>query len=129
MKAAKAVVVALVALLGTAAAVDASAHGRWRGSVGVFVGGPGYWYPGPYYYPYAPYPYPYYAPYSSYYAPYPYAGAPGPQEYVERSPAQPQASEGQPSGYWYYCRESNGYYPNVNECAGGWERVPPRPQS
>ena len=32
----------------------------------------------------------------------------------------------QPS-YWYYCRDSQGYYPYVTSCPGGWTKVVPTP--
>lgn len=35
------------------------------------------------------------------------------------APAQPQA-------YWYYCAESQTYYPYVEQCAGAWQPVVPR---
>jgi hypothetical protein len=28
-------------------------------------------------------------------------------------------------GYWYYCPDSNSYYPYVSVCASQWERVTP----
>jgi hypothetical protein len=28
-------------------------------------------------------------------------------------------------GYWYYCYDSNSYFPYVKECASEWERVTP----
>jgi hypothetical protein len=31
------------------------------------------------------------------------------------------------SGYWYYCRDPEGYYPDVTECREGWDRVPAEP--
>ena len=31
-------------------------------------------------------------------------------------------------GYWYYCPDSRSYYPQVRDCASGWERVSPTPQ-
>lgn len=37
---------------------------------------------------------------------------------------QPQPA---PIGYWYYCRPANAYYPYVNECPSGWEKVLPQP--
>jgi hypothetical protein len=86
----------------------------------------GYW---PYYgYPYAYYPsysYPAAYPYPAY-AYYPYqAAAPA---YVEQ--AQPGPSAAAPAaGYWYYCNESQAYYPHVQQCAGQWQRVPPQPPS
>ncbi len=42
---------------------------------------------------------------------------------VESSPpvyAQPEQQ------YWYYCRDSQGYYPYVKECPGGWMQVAPQ---
>lgn len=60
---------------------------------------------GPLFYPWwYPWPAPYYAP--------------PPQVYVE---------QGDPNGYWYYCADPAGYYPTVDQCAGGWVRVLPRP--
>jgi len=81
--------------------------------------GPGY-YPYRYYYPYAyPYPYPYYYP--------PAVVMPSePRVYIERD--DQATADAQTSPYWYYCRESDTYYPYVKECAGQWERVPARPQ-
>ena len=29
--------------------------------------------------------------------------------------------------YWYYCAKTNGYYPSVQECPGGWREVPTTP--
>jgi hypothetical protein len=85
-------------------------HGYSGARVGVFIG-PG-WYPPfyPYYYP--PYYYPYYYP--------PVVSAP--PTYIEQASSQTLAP-----GYWYYCGESNGYYPYVKECAGGWQPVAPAP--
>lgn len=31
----------------------------------------------------------------------------------------------QPSYYWYYCEDPPGYYPDVQQCNGEWEPVPP----
>jgi hypothetical protein len=116
-------------ILGAAATGSALAHHGWHGRFGVFIGAPLY-YPAPYYYPpyYAPYPYPYYAP-----APVPAE----PPAYIERSdsgaPAYVEREEGAPpvrrraEGSWYFCPESNAYYPYVKQCPGGWQRVAPRP--
>jgi hypothetical protein len=73
---------------------------------------------------YAP---PYYAP------PYPYAPDYGyapayaaPQQYSQ--PAYPRpAPVQQASNSWYFCPSSNGYYPYVRECPGGWQQVAPQP--
>ena len=106
-------------------------HGGHRGhyhshsgvSLGFVFGGP-LWYPAPAYsYPYA---YPYSYPYSYSYPPAVVVN-PTPRVYIERD-EEVMARTSSP-GYWYYCRESNVYYPYVRECAGPWERVPARPQT
>ena len=58
------------------------------------------------------------APRYVYPAPVYYAPPPAPPVYVEQPPAQ---------GYWYYCADSQAYYPYVQNCASGWQRVLPRP--
>ena len=45
-----------------------------------------------------------------------------PPVYVEPLPGP--ASSG---NYWYYCAESDRYYPYVTECPGGWQQVVPIP--
>ena len=90
-------------------------------SLGFVFGGP-LWYPAPAYaYPYA-YPYGY-----SYSYPPAVAVNPAPRVYIERD--QEVIARTSAPGYWYYCRESNVYYPHAKECAGPWERVPARPQT
>ncbi len=65
----------------------------------------------------------YYAPPPAYYYPAPaVVQPPAPTTYVERSDVVPEGTAS-----WYFCRESNGYYPYVKQCPGGWERVPARP--
>jgi hypothetical protein len=90
-------------------------HGHFSTSVWIGPGwGWGVWDPFfyPYYYPYG-YPYPYY------YAP-PSVVVQEPQEYI----SAPEAKE-EPAGYWYYCKEANGYYPYVKRCPSGWMKVVP----
>jgi len=77
----------------------------------VFVGGfvgPVWW--GPAWYPY-PYPYP-----------VTYAAPPVIQQ--EAPTYAPPASSGQ---YWYYCPDSNTYYPYTQQCPTGWLQVVPSP--
>jgi hypothetical protein len=84
------------------------------------------------------YGYGYYAPpyYSPYYAPYyPPSVTYSPPTYIEQgvqqsapAAAAPQASPAS-QNYWYYCAESQAYYPYVNQCPGGWQRVAPTPPS
>jgi len=97
----------------------------------VFVGprfhvGPrAYPYYGHYYGSYYAYPY-YYDPYYYGYAappvvvPPPVVVTPPPTSYVER----PQPA----TQYWHYCQDPAGYYPDVQQCPGGWIQVAPRPE-
>jgi hypothetical protein len=115
----------LLAILVAAAftAGIASAHGGHRHyhhrshlHFGFHFGAPAYWYPGPrYYYP------------PAYYYPPVVAVPAEPTRYIERGDAY-SPPEQQP-GYWYYCQEAKAYYPYVQQCAGGWQRVNPTPQS
>ena len=54
-----------------------------------------------------------------------------PVTYSERS--DPQVVAAPPpahvQGDWYYCSDSDSFYPSVRECAGGWKRVPAQPPS
>lgn len=56
----------------------------------------------------------YYTPAPAYYAP------PPPPVYIEQPQPQPQA-------YWYYCASAGAYYPHVQSCPEGWQRVAPQP--
>ena len=94
----------------------------------------------PYYRPYYE-PRPYYYPAPTYYSPPVYIEQPTqyyvppqsqaqpqyqPQPQVQYQP-QPQAeSQPQPENSWYYCADSQAYYPNVQSCPGGWQRQAPR---
>jgi hypothetical protein len=44
------------------------------------------------------------------------------QGYPQAAPAPAQQQD------WYFCPNSNAYYPYVRECPGGWQRVPAQPQ-
>jgi hypothetical protein len=68
----------------------------------VFVGVP-FYYPGPYYY---------YPPPPNYYAP---------PVYIEQYPGTPAPQ----SQDWFFCPSAGAYYPYVNDCPGGWQRVVP----
>jgi len=94
-------------------------------SLGVYLGDP--WIYSPYYYPY-PYSYPY-----SVYSPRVYAPplAPivvttPPSVYVEQ-PVVSLAAPTLEAGFWYYCADSQAYYPYVKQCAGTWQKVAPQP--
>ncbi len=92
---------------------SALAHGRGHGRVhfglhfGVPLFHPWYYAPAPaYYYPAAPV----------------VVQPASPPVYIERSDVVPEGP-----GSWYFCRESNTYYPYVRQCPGGWTRVPAQP--
>jgi len=85
-------------------------HGGHGGSVGVVIS-PGWW---GYSYPYYPY-YPYYPDYAQ----PPVVIRESPDLYVQPAP---QSDE---TGYWYYCPDSRGYYPDVKKCPQGWLKVVP----
>jgi hypothetical protein len=120
--------VALVALFfGVVAAADSWAHGRSRSHItfGLHFGAPLYgWHyaPRPYYY--YPYPGPYYP------GPALIVQSPPPvyvQRYIEQPPPENVTGpQGPVQHYWYYCRESQIYFPYVKECPGGWQRVLPQ---
>jgi len=88
----------------------ATASAGWHGHVGVWIG-PGPWWWGP---PYYPYYYPYY---------YPPVVVADPV-YVQPNPVVQVPA---PPNYWYYCRQSNAYYPYASQCPSGWEQVSPQP--
>jgi len=93
-----------VATAALTAAGTASAH--WHGRVGIWIGPGPFWWGPPYYYPYYP---PVVVADPLYAQPNPVVQVPAPQT------------------YWYYCRESNSYYPYVSQCPSGWEQVAPQP--
>jgi hypothetical protein len=109
----KRVALVLVAALLAVTSSMALAHGRGRVSLGFHFGVPLGWYQ-PWYY--APPPAYYYPPAAVVVRP------PEPTVYVERGDVVPEGTAS-----WYFCRESNGYYPYVKQCPGGWERVPAQP--
>lgn len=87
--------------------------GYWSGGVWIAPGF-GWYYGGPWWgWPYYPY-YPYYT--------YPPVVVENPPPiYVDPTPEQ------QEPGYWYYCKNPEGYYPYVQQCPGGWTKVSPSP--
>jgi len=86
-------------------------HGGHGGHVGIGIMLGPWWGLGFPAYPY----YPYYAP------PPPVVIQSQPDVYVQ---PEPQAEE---TGYWYYCRNPEGYYPTIKRCPDGWMRVVPSP--
>jgi len=112
-------VIALLLVL--APASDAYWH---RGGARVVIGvGPGWWGWGSPWWYYPPYPYPY--PYA--YAPPTVVVQQPPPTYVEQPALAPPAPPAPgPQSFWYYCPGAQGYYPNVQNCAEPWVKVPPR---
>ena len=101
-----------ILLIGALASATAAAHGRVR--FGFHFGVPLF-----------PPPYWYYAPPPVYYYPSPVVRAPAaPPVYVEQS----QSAAAPPADHsWYYCADTQTYYPYVQSCASEWQRVSPRP--
>jgi hypothetical protein len=100
-------------LAGTIASGAAAAHGvRFGIGIGFPIFPPAWYYPPAHYYP-PP----------AYYYPPPAVMAPAPA-YVERND---QAAGPPPEHYWYYCADSQAYYPYVKQCASPWQRVTPTP--
>ena len=108
-------------LLGSVIATSAEAggrhfHHRHGASVGVFIGAPLVF--APYYYPRYYYP-------PAVVVPAPVASSP---VYIEQSlgePGPPAVGAPPASGsYWYFCRDTQTYYPYVQQCGSPWERVP-----
>jgi hypothetical protein len=91
--------------------------------VGVIIGTPyprPYHYGRPYGYPGWGYGYPY--PPGVIVAPPVVVSPPPPTVYIER----PVETEPLAAGYWYWCADPQGWYPEVPECVAGWQPVPPR---
>jgi hypothetical protein len=109
--------ICVAALLGsTFLATDADAHRRHhRSHVGIWFGVPAplFYYPRYHYYPRYYYPPAVVVPAPAYYPP---------STYIEQS-APPSA--GGSANYWYYCRDSQAYYPYVQQCASPWQPVVP----
>lgn len=126
-------------------------HGYGHGHGGGYhwSGGPriGVYVPAPVYRPhyYVP-PRVYYAPPPVYHAPRLFHPAPlvyvppvvhssrsyAPPVYVERNDlgaAHPAPAPVADTAFWFFCADSNTYYPYVTQCATPWERVVPTPPS
>ena len=89
---------------GLLACAAASAHGGPRVGIDFWVGGPFWW-----------------GPPAWYYRPYP-------PVVVEEQSAPVIVQPNAPQPYsWYYCRDSQMYYPYAKECPSGWQAVTPMP--
>ena len=109
-------IVLTVIIVGMVSSLPANAdrgrHGHGGGRVGVSVFlGPGWFVPGWW----GPYPY------------YPYYAPPVIVEQPSDIYVQPAPSAEAPR-YWYYCKDPEGYYPNVKSCPKGWMKVVPPAQ-
>jgi hypothetical protein len=129
MNACKLTVVTLAVFAGIAATADADANGRrhhhHRGHVGFYFGAPFFpYYAAPYYPRY------YYPP--AYYPPTVVPAPVSPPVYIEQSSPAPSApvplAQSAPA-YWYYCADSQTYYPYVQRCATPWQQVIPQPSA
>jgi hypothetical protein len=92
-------------------------HGGGRAHFGIYLGGPLYlpgFYPPSYYYP--PY-------YPNYYPPTVVIPATPPVYIENAAPALPSQPPGQ---WWYYCSDSQSYYPSVAQCASPWQLIAPQ---
>jgi hypothetical protein len=85
--------------------IGGHSFGGPRVGFGVIVAAPVFWY-----YPPTP--------------SYPVAAPSAPSAYIEQGSAPPASDR--PTGYWYYCADSQTYYPYVKECAGTWQLVAPQ---
>ena len=133
--------IALMALACNHAAWAHGSRGHSRLNLGISVGGyynPGFYGSGFYgsnFYGSVFYVSGYYG-YRSYGYPGPYFNAPiynypptvivpvTPPVYIQQ---EQSGSVQKQTNYWYYCQKSDGYYPYVKECPGGWLQVAPQP--
>ena len=95
-------------------------HSFYRSAgVGVFIGAPiiasPWWYNTDPYYGYGPY----YSPVQGQQQPTVYVEQQAPMDGAQPTP-QAQAQQ-----YWYYCQDSNTYFPYVQSCATPWQPVVP----
>ena len=120
MKLVKAVLLSLALIGVTAPGIAQARGGHWGGfgwglGVGALFAAP--LIAGSYYAP------PYYAPAYAYPPSYGYAPTYVQPSYVP----QYQAPVQQQTNAWFFCPSSNGYYPYVKQCPGGWQQVSPTP--
>ena len=117
----KAGLLLIAVMSGMILAGSADAHGgRSRTHVGIWFGVPApLFYPSYYYSPRYYYPYP----------PTVVVPAPAyPTTYIEQpqpAAAAPAPAQGS-TAYWYFCRDTQTYYPYVQQCASPWQQVVPR---
>jgi hypothetical protein len=88
-------------------------HGGGFHGGGVIIDSPLFWWPSYYAYPYD----------YSYFDTLPAS----PAVYLEQPVDAPGGPPPPDTNYWYYCADSQAYYPYVSECPSGWQRVAPQP--
>ena len=117
------VMTTLCILMVTSISSLAQARDHWYGprwGIGINVGP----------YPYYPYYYPYgYMPAYPYASPYVVQQAPIVIQQDSPQVVLPTPSTGAPTpkNVWYFCQQSNAYYPYVTTCAQGWKEISPTP--
>ncbi len=110
------IAVALLMVFTSPVQAHGGGHGHgggwgWGPALGLGLFGLGVWeLSQPHYYPY----------YYTY--PAPVIQQPAQEIYVQPAPPVPANT-----GYWYYCRNPEGYYPYVKRCPNGWLKVMPTP--
>ena len=100
-------------------------HGGYHGShsnFGFYVGLPLFWPRVDYYRPYYSYPYPYSYPATQVIV------ERQPQVYVQREVTTAAAAPAS-SDFWYYCPDSQTYYPYAQTCPSPWLQVVPQTNS
>jgi len=119
--------VALASLLLTSPLIAQAGNVGWNVSVGGGYGGgwrPGFYGPG--WRGHWSHGGPFYGPYAGYYAPPVVYASPPVVTYMP--PPQPMVLSAQPQpAVWYYCQESDKYFPSAQECPAGWQTEPATP--
>ena len=104
-------------------------HHHHGARIGVYIGAPLLFAPWPYYRPYYYDPYYYSRPiyYDPYYYSRPIVIQEQPVVYTEQaqSVAPPAPAPQAQQQYWYFCQDTQTYYPHVQNCATSWQRVIP----
>jgi hypothetical protein len=113
------IIVLMLAVTATGTAWAYHGHEHRHAHMELFMGVPwaGSWYAGPRYYGQAP----------LIVAPPIVWGPASPPVYIEQNEEPAPARQTQPDSWWYYCASQRAYYPYVQTCPQGWQRVAPQP--
>ncbi len=101
------VLVAMALILASPLPGQARHHARFHFGAHVWLG-PGFWWGSPFWWG-PPFPYSY----------------PSPPVVIQQEQPVVVEPAPQPSQYWYYCQNPQGYYPYVQQCPSGWMTVVP----